>query len=107
MSNKKIPAFNALVSAIAVIIFAVVLFTTFIIPPVPGYVPNGIDKEFFWDYVHPTGFADILGISLAFAGTAFYCLIALIYHDDAGDRLLVNYGGIAAAILGYIIMVLF
>jgi hypothetical protein len=101
MSNKKIPAFNALVSAIAFIIFAVVLFTVFIIPPHPGYVSNGIDKEFLWDYVHPTKFIDILGIALAFAGTAWYCVKALIFHDDAGDSYVVNYGGIGAAILGY------
>jgi len=104
MSNKNIPAFNAFVSAIAFIIFAVVLFTVFIIPPFPGYVPNGIDKQFFWDYAHPTGFSDILGIALAFLGTAWYCVVALIYHDDAGDNPIVNWGGIGTAMAGYIII---
>ena len=99
MSNNK-PSFTAYVASFIVLLVAAVFtYFTWI-----AEQPCDMDKIYFWCHVHPVKPIDIIGYIMFLGGVIYSCYIWLFKSDSISDSLLFNYGGIAVAMLGVILM---
>ena len=101
MSKKKsVPLVNVIVWAVLVAIVTTALLFGFVFEQ----PCNGIDQIYFYCRVHPMGFFDWVGLVSVLGGLVYNFILWILMHDTTEDRRWMNWVGMAAVAIGFILM---